>query len=77
MTYRGPKYSCPDFDAAIQHIEAARNINGELRDDNEDLTKTISVLEGKIDDLNDTIADLQKELDDAWKQIKALEREAA
>jgi len=61
------RYSCPDFDAAIDHIESARSINAKLRDQLDEVvdelqeaTATIEKLKAEILDLQETIRDLEE-----------------
>lgn len=58
-------YSCPDFDAAIEHIEAARTINRQLRDERDEL-------EEELEEAQLVIADLVKQVDNLQDELNAM-----
>jgi predicted nucleic acid-binding Zn-ribbon protein len=61
-----PPYSCPDFDKAIEHIEAARAINEKLREDNRKF-------DYDLDAASERIAHLEQKLETAEQRIESLE----
>jgi len=61
-------YSCPDFDEAIEHIEAARTINRQLRDARDELEEELKEAQLEIKELTKQIDELQDELN-AMKEL--------
>lgn len=61
-------YSCPDFDKAIAHIEAARTINGQLRDERDELKEELKEAQLEIRELTKQLDELQDELN-AMKEL--------
>ena len=69
-----PPASCPDFDNAIECIEAARKVNGDLREWGEEWRDKFYELEkdheAMKDSKNDEISRLKDEIDDLEHKLK-------
>jgi cell division protein FtsB len=73
---RAPPISCPDFNAAIEHIEAARAINSTLREDNYELTSENNDLYDQIEVLKARIETLEKHIEMLVAEPQVLEEAA-
>jgi chaperonin cofactor prefoldin len=57
-----PRDSCPEIDKAIEHMEATRNINEQLRYDNRTLDLRIDAADERIAQLEEEITELKEKL---------------
>jgi hypothetical protein len=72
-----PEHTCPAFDAAISHIEEARNANSAMRSIALEWQEQSNYWEKVTDQRDEEIADLNREISRLEKIVIELEQEAS